>query len=87
MAVSEEIRARLTQAFAPTRLEVIDESDHHKGHAGHDGRGESHFRVAISAPAFAPMSRIERHRAVHRALGVDLTGRIHALALEIDPGR
>ena len=87
MAVAEEIRARLTQAFAPTRLEIIDESAQHHGHAGHSGSGESHFRVAIAAPAFAPMSRIERHRAVHRALGADLTGRIHALALEIDPGR
>lgn len=87
MAVAEEIRARLTQAFAPTRLDVIDESEQHHGHAGHSGSGESHFRVAISAPAFAPMSRIERHRAVHRALGTELTGRIHALALEIDPGR
>ena len=87
MAVAEEIRARLTEAFAPTRLEIIDVSELHHGHAGHSGSGESHFRVAISAPAFAPMTRIERHRAVHRALGSELTGQIHALALEIDPGR
>lgn len=86
MAVAEEIRARLETAFMPTRLVVVDESAAHQGHAGHSGHGESHFRVAISAPAFAALSRIDRHRAVHAALGPELTGRIHALALEIDAG-
>lgn len=83
MTVSEEIRAKLEAAFAPRTLEVINESDRHAGHAGHDGGGESHFRVKIAADAFAPMSRVARHRAVHEALGKDLVGRIHALALEI----
>ncbi|MCA8880108.1 MAG: BolA family transcriptional regulator [Rhodobacteraceae bacterium] len=83
MSVADEIKARLEGAFSPTRLVVVDESDAHRGHAGHSGSGESHFRVAIAAPGFAPMSRVERHRAVHAALGADLTGRIHALALEI----
>ena len=54
----------------------------HAGHAGDDGTGESHFRVTIRAAGFAPMSRVQRHRAVHAALG-DLTTRIHALALDI----
>lgn len=80
MDVDAEIRAKLEAAFTPTLLEVIDESHHHAGHAG---SGDSHYRVRISAPAFAAMSRIERHRAVHAALGRALTGRIHALALEI----
>ncbi|HSF65430.1 MAG TPA: BolA family protein [Paracoccaceae bacterium] len=83
MPVSDEIIARLTQAFAPDRLDVINESHKHAGHAGDDGSGESHFRVVIRAAAFAPMSRIDRHRAVHTALGADLTARIHALALDI----
>jgi len=87
MTVAEEIRTRLEAAFSPTRLAVVDESEAHRGHAGNSGSGESHFRVAISAPAFATMSRIDRHRAVHAALGTDLTGRIHALALEIDAGQ
>jgi BolA family transcriptional regulator, general stress-responsive regulator len=84
MPVVEEIWTRLEAEFRPTRLEVVDESERHRGHAGWREGGESHFRVTIAAPAFAPMSRIERHRAVHAALGPDLVGRIHALALKIE---
>lgn len=83
MSVTEQIESRLTEAFAPTELSVIDESERHRGHAGYQEGGESHFRVTIKAPAFAEMSRIQRHRAVHAALGADLVGRIHALALDI----
>lgn len=82
MSVKDEIEARLTAAFAPDELVVENESHRHAGHAGDDGSGESHFRVTIRAAAFAPMGRVDRHRAVHRALG-DLTARIHALALDI----
>jgi BolA protein len=82
MPVSDEIRLRLTVAFAPEALEITNDSHRHAGHAGDDGSGESHFRVMIRAAAFAPMSRVERHRAVHAALG-DLTTRVHALALDI----
>ena len=85
MKVSEEIGNRLRAAFSPRELEIVDESEIHRGHAGFREGGESHFRVRIAAEAFAPMSRIERHRAVHGALGTDLVGRIHALALEIRP--
>ncbi|WP_224823339.1 BolA family transcriptional regulator [Cognatishimia sp. MH4019] len=83
MSRTEEIRTALEVSFAPQSLEVIDESESHRGHAGYQEGGESHFRVRIKADAFAPMSRIERHRAVHKALGADLVGRIHALALDI----
>lgn len=84
MGVADEIRNRLEATFAPEDLKVINESHRHAGHAGDDGSGESHFRVEIRAPAFAGMTRIERHRAVHAALGSDLVGRIHALALTIE---
>lgn len=83
MAVRDEITARLEQAFSPTHLEVVDDSERHRGHAGYSEGGESHFNVVIRAPAFKSLSRLERHRAVHAALGRDLTGRIHALALDI----
>lgn len=83
MGTAEDIRARLAAAFAPDRLEVVNESHLHKGHAGDDGSGESHFRVIIAAPAFAGMGRVARHRAVHAALGPDLIARVHALALEV----
>ncbi len=84
MGMADEIRNRLQAAFAPVSLEVVNESHRHAGHAGDDGSGESHFRVEIRAPAFGPMTRIERHRAVHAALGPEITGRIHALALKIE---
>ena len=82
MAVKDEIEARLTAAFQPSQLEVINESQRHAGHAGDDGSGESHFRIVIRAEAFGPMTRIARHRAVQAALG-DLNTRIHAIALDI----
>lgn len=83
MRMSDEIHARLNAAFAPDRLEVVNESSQHAGHSGDDGSGESHFRVVIAAPVFAPMTRVARHRAVHGALGADIVARIHALALEV----
>ena len=83
MAVADEIRDRLTQAFQPDRLEVVNDSHKHAGHAGDDGSGESHFSVAIRAGQFTPMNRVARHRAIHQAIGPDLMGRIHALALDI----
>lgn len=83
MAREDEIREALEAAFQPRELEVINESHRHAGHAGDDGTGESHFRVKIASGAFAGQSRIARHRAVHTALGADLMGKIHALALEI----
>ena len=79
--VAAEIDQRLRAALAPTRLEVINDSDRHRGHAGHDGSGESHFTVEIEAPAFAGMSRLARQRAVNAALGDLLRERVHALAI------
>ena len=83
MRVVEEIRKKLEVAFQPDVLEIVDESELHRGHAGYQEGGQSHFQVTIGAPVFAEMSRIQRHRAVHDALGKDLVGRIHALALTI----
>lgn len=83
MSVTDEIITRLRDAFQPTRLEVVDDSENHRGHAGFQEGGESHFNVLIRAPAFEGRSRLARHRAVHEALGPDLIGRIHALALDI----
>ena len=83
MGTTDEIRTRLEAEFRPTRLDVVDESELHRGHAGYQEGGESHYSVTIEAPGFAAMSRIQRHRAVHEALGRDLVGRIHALALKV----
>ena len=78
-----EIEDRLRDVFSPHDLEVIDESEAHRGHAGYQEGGERHFRVRIRAEAFAELSRIARHRAVHAALGPELMAKIHALALDI----
>ena len=77
------MRQRLEAAFAPSRLEVVDESEAHRGHGGWREGGGTHWRIRMAAPALAPMTRLERHRAVHAALGPELIGRIHALALEV----
>ena len=84
MSRSEEIKRRLEVSFAPQFIEVIDESEQHRGHAGFQEGGESHFRVRLRAASFAGQSRIARHRAVHAALGRELMTAIHALALELD---
>ena len=79
--LTQEIGQILTQAFAPSRLAVINDSDKHRGHSGHDGSGESHFTVEIESAAFAGVSRLERQRMVNRALGDIPGGRVHAMAI------
>ena len=83
MSIEDEIRVKLTEALSPTALAVINESHLHAGHAGDDGSGESHWRIEITSPALSGKSRIAKHRAIHEALGPDIIGRIHALALQI----
>ncbi|PJE29740.1 BolA protein [Pseudooceanicola antarcticus] len=82
MSRTAEIRERLQAAFAPEALEVIDDSERHRGHAGFQEGGESHFIVRMQASSQAGQSRVARHRAVHDALG-PLMGQIHALSLEL----
>lgn len=83
-AVAQEIERRLDAALAPERLEIVDDSAKHRGHAGHRGDdAESHFTVRLTSAAFAGQSRVARQRAVYAAIG-DLIApdRIHALAIE-----
>ena len=81
MQIAERIRVKLTEGLAPARLEVEDQSDRHVGHAGHDGRGESHFAVTVVSDAFAGLSRIDRQRLVYRLLAEEMAERVHALAI------
>ena len=83
MRIRDEIEQKLTLAFGPSELMVEDDSESHRGHGGWQEGGETHFNVKIRANALGAMSRVERHRAVHAALGADLVSRIHALALDI----
>lgn len=84
MSKTQEITDRLQAGLNPRELEVVDDSESHRGHAGFQDGGESHYNVRIRSGAFNGLSRIARHRAVHNALGADLMGRIHALALDLD---
>ncbi|MBY6046842.1 BolA family protein [Vannielia litorea] len=81
MTLALEIETRLREAFAPTSLEVLDESEAHRGHGGYSPDG-SHFRVRMVAEALEGKSRVAKHRAVNAAVA-DLFPRIHALAIEV----
>ena len=79
--VAAEIEQLLRAALSPERLVVTDDSEKHRGHAGHDARGESHFTVEVVAAAFAGQSRVARQRLVNAALRDLLAERVHALAI------
>ena len=85
--IATEMLKRLTSSLSPTRLDLVDESDRHRGHAGHDGRGESHFALTIESALFAGQSRVARQRAIYAALGELMDDRVHALSIRaIAPG-
>lgn len=85
MTTRSNIIAKLTTTFEPSLLEVIDESEKHRGHAGHRPGGETHFRVRIAARKLEGMSRVAQHRAVNEALAEEFAAGVHALAIEIRP--
>ncbi len=79
--IADEMHKRLTK-LQPSRLEIVDESENHRGHGGWREGGETHFRVRMASAQFAGLNPVARHRLVHRTLG-DIVPRIHALALEL----
>lgn len=83
MSVSDEIYRKLSTAFQPQALEVHDESEEHRGHGGWREGGETHFRVCMTANSLSTLSRVNRDRAVYKALADELAGPVHALTLEI----
>lgn len=86
-SISDSIRIKLTEAFSPTRLEVVDDSARHAGHAGARPGGESHFNVLIEAQAFAGQGKVARQRQVYGVLSELLAGPVHALSLKaLAPG-
>ena len=82
VSVQAEMEKLLQQAFTPTRLQVINDSASHHGHAGDDGSGESHFTVVIESEAFVGVSRLQRQRQVIAALGDIVGQRVHAVAIK-----
>lgn len=81
MQTKDIITRKLTEAFAPESLNVVDESDQHQGHAGHRPGGQTHYRIYIVSEAFRGKSRIDRHRMINSALAAELAGGLHALAI------
>ncbi|MEQ1651438.1 MAG: BolA family protein [Hyphomicrobium sp.] len=81
MTAETRLKEKLMVALRPIRLDIINESEMHAGHRSSPGTGESHFRSLIVSYAFAGKSRVDRHRMVNAALGDEVGGRIHALAL------
>ena len=81
MIMQERIVARLTAALDPILLDVVDESDHHAGHAGAREGGGTHYRVRVVSAQFERQSRVERHRLVHGLLTAEFADGLHALAL------
>jgi BolA protein len=79
--VARAITDKLTAELAPLRLDVIDQSEAHRGHAGHSARGETHFRIEIVSAAFEGMSRVARERRVQDVLRQELAERVHALSV------
>ena len=83
MSVRDQIAAKLSLKFTPSHLEVLDESEKHRGHGGYREGGESHFRVRIASPQFAGMTRVAQHRAIMDTLDAELKSGVHALAIEV----
>ena len=81
MTVREVIIEKLAKSFSPQRLEVVDDSHRHAGHAGARPGGETHFNVYIVSSVFDGKSRIERHRMINAVLADELRGGVHALAI------
>jgi BolA protein len=81
MRTADLIIKKLTEAFAPQSLKVVDESHQHEGHAGHRPGGQTHYRVYIVSDAFKGKTRIERHRMITQSLAAELSGGVHALAI------
>ena len=85
--IAVQIKQRLVANLAPTRLDLEDQSDRHVGHAGHDGRGESHFALTIESAVFAGQTRVARQRAIYAALGDLMADQVHALTIRaLAPG-
>ena len=85
--VATEMLRRLDSALSPTRIELTDDSERHRGHGGYNPAGESHFSLHIESAAFAGKNRVERQRMIYRALGDLMQERVHALSIRANaPG-
>ncbi|MEM7177529.1 MAG: BolA family protein [Pseudomonadota bacterium] len=81
--MQEKIATKLSEAFAPDHLDVIDESEQHRGHGGWREGGETHFQVVMCSAAFTGMPRVARQRAVNKVLSHELATSVHALSMAL----
>jgi BolA protein len=79
--IAAEMLRRLHSALSPKRVELVDDSEQHRGHGGYNPAGESHFSLTIESVEFAGKSRVERQRMVYSALGDLMESRVHALSI------
>ena len=79
--IAAEMLARLNSALSPTRIELRDDSEQHRGHGGYNPLGESHFSLRIESLAFAGKTRVQRQRMIYAALGELMEARVHALSI------
>lgn len=79
--VATEMLKRLNSALSPTSIRLVDDSEKHRGHEGHNPAGESHFTLEIESHAFAGTTRVERQRMIYKALGDLMRERVHALSI------
>ena len=79
--VASEMLKRLNSALSPSRIELTDDSEQHRGHGGYNPAGESHFTLRIESAAFAGKNRVQRQRMIYAALGDLMDGRVHALSI------
>jgi len=79
--IAAEMLRRLNSALSPTSIDLIDDSEQHRGHGGYNPAGESHFSLRIESPAFAGKNRVERQRMIYAALGELMESRVHALSI------
>jgi len=80
--VATEMLRRLNSALTSTNIQLIDDSEQHRGHGGYNPAGESHFSLRIESPAFTGKSRVERQRMIYAALGDLMDARVHALSIK-----
>lgn len=87
MRIRNAIEAKITAALSPERLDIVDNSAKHAGHAGAHPEGESHFAVTVVAGAFEGQNQVQRQRLVYAALAEEMADHIHALELKtLTPG-
>jgi len=83
MAMTDVIERKLNEAFTPSALSVVDDSESHRGHSGHREGEQTHFNVMIRSTAFEGLNRVAQQRAIYKVLDAEMKGGIHALALDV----